>query len=91
MLDLCKTRPEISNECVSNQPRFKGLTFHNKYIDTDQKCNSASANCLCKRANELCTFDVEGKCKRAGTNYIDGLQQCRVYLLSFFLAKKVNH
>ena len=40
-----------------------GLTLHNKYIDTNQKCICANANCQGQQANELCNLDVEGKYK----------------------------
>ena len=59
-----------------------------KYIDAGQKCISASTN-LRQQANELCTLNVEGKCKRAGRNWIDEPQQCRVKVqLSFFALNK---
>ena len=53
---------------------FRGLIFHNKYIDAGQKCISLSAKGLRQQANELCTLDGEGKCKRAGRNCIGGVQ-----------------
>ena len=57
---------------------FRGLIFHNKYIDAGQKCISLSAKGLRQQANELCTLDGEGKCKRAGRNCIGGVQHWKV-------------
>ena len=54
-------------------------------MDSEQKRISVFTNCLGPKANELSTFDVEGKSELGGRNCIDGLHgKCAaIFLLKF--------
>ena len=71
-------------------PIFSRLTFHNKYIDSGQKCISTGENSLKQQVYKLCMLGVQGRCKRARRNCINGLQQFWLRVeLSFFSNKQV--
>ena len=69
---------------------LRGLTVHDKYIDAALKCIGVSANSLRQQANELCILDVQGQCKRAERNCIDGLQRLRMQYLFFAINKSIT-
>ena len=82
--DLDTTNPSFEQVFTETGLIFCWLTSHYQFIDTGQKCISASTNCVQQQANEL------GKCERTRRNCIDGLQQYRVRVQqSFFHDKQV--